>query len=217
MYKEIVMSPIKEGTNREKNAINAVVAENGHQVLPETPNNSTKLKKRPNRTSPSGVDSIHAFFNCNTGFPDNISDSQLLQLGREYIKWAREYNIELGVPLKQTFWLDHGISRFNLQTFRKSLPELNELVITGDEYCGETREKIIRKYYHGIWARQAVYVSDYMAHDEHMIEVRERIKHQIDKEEGLTPQQQQTLFYSFMEPFLKDKKPDIDKKNDAGK
>jgi hypothetical protein len=82
--------------------------------------------------------------------------------------------------------------------------------MTGDEYCGEARERIIKKYYHGIFSRQAVYVADYLEHDEHMIEVRERIKHQIDKEEGLSPQQQQALFYSFMEPYL-------NKKSDAGK
>ena len=205
------MCPRKEGSNKsgEAKAILAVVAENGHQIDPNTSDNSIKTKKRPNAISPNGV-YIHTFFNCRTGNQDEITDSQLIQLGREYIKWAREYDTELGVPLKQTFWLDHGISKINLQAFRKSLPELNELVITGDEYCGETRERIIRKYYHGIWARQAVYVSDYMAHDEHMIEVRERIKHQIDKEEGLSPQQQQALFMSFMEPYL-------NKKSDAGK
>ena len=202
------MCPRKEGSNKsgEVKAIQAVVSENGHQKIPNTSNSSIKAKKRPNSVTPNG-DCLHTFFNCRTAQQDSISDSQLIQLGKEYVKWALEHD---GLPLKKTFWLNHGISRENLKRFREVSPDLNELVLAGNEYCGETREQRIKSYFQGIYNRQNVYVSDYLEHDEHMIEVRERIKHQIDKEEGLTPQQQQALFYSFMEPYL-------NKKSDAGK
>ena len=211
------MCPIKSGPHisPEQKAINTVVAENGHQQRPNTSDNSRK-KNIPNNFLRPYHESIHEFTHCLTGEKKSLSDTQIFEKAKEFIAWARGPHVE-ELPLKSTFWRCQGIKEDTLFSWCKRIPDLQDLVDAGGEFCGDIRENILKPDFTHIRNRQNVYVPEYKRHDKEMIELRERIKHQIDKEEGLTPQQQQALFYSFMEPFLKDKKPDIDKKNDAGK
>ena len=200
------MCPIKEGPHLtpEQKAIQTVIEENKQEKIANN-SNSNRKKETPNNLLGSRREREHKFKNCLTAEINYITDSKLIAYGREYIKWA-ETTPEENLPLKSSFWRSKGINEKTLDGFCSSNEDLKLLVQAGNEYCGDIRERRLKDYWQHIANRQSVYVPEYKRHDKEMIELRERIKHQIDKEDEPTRQEWATLFAETFGPMLGEKK-----------
>jgi hypothetical protein len=189
-------------TPKKPRAIKAVQAINEEQgVLTSFQNNTKKLI--PTK------ETYHHYLNLLTGYQEEKTTSQLNSLGKKFISWVQE---QKHAPLYQTFWSVNGMTADTIDTLCKSEPEFKQLVSFGKQLIGEKVGEKLQDDMPTIRARAPIYIKEFKDHDIEMIEVRERVKKQLEKEEGLTPQQQQALFYSFMEPFLSGKREDADQR-----
>lgn len=173
----------------EQIAVDTVVKENGHQIIPQD-----NIKKQiPQRIV------YHNVMNNLTGHYVEYDTYQLIKLAEKWIAWIRT---QKGPQYIQTFWSVEGIDLDTLEKLCKDEPEFKQLVGYAKQIIGELWGKPIKKDMQTLRNRASIYLREFKEHDEHMIALRERIKHEIEKEDGLTPQQQQALFVSFMEPYL---------------
>ena len=138
--------------------------------------------------------------NILTGLKTEITTTALVALGYAFINWVK---IQTKQPYLQDYWLAQGMTLDDIDVLTKSEPEFKELVIFGNDLIGGLWGDRLRDDMQTIRHRSNIYLREFKKHDIEMIEVRERIKKQLEKEDSLTPQQQQALFNSFMEPYLK--------------
>jgi hypothetical protein len=197
------MRVTKCGKNKspEQKAIDAVVQENGHQIVD---NNTKKYKPSIGR--------CHTYQHAIKNYEVEKNMVELMKMAQEFIDWVKN---EKTPTYYQTFWSVHGITTESVDKICAAEPEFKKLVTYGKQLIGELWGESIRRDMQTLRSRASIYLKEFKDHEEHMIEVRERIKKQLDKEDALTPQQQQALFMSFMAPYLN--KDTNDKKPENGK
>ena len=187
----------------EQKAIDVVVKENGHQILPQ---NDTNQHNNIKKKIPSILNS-HRYRHAIKDYEVSKNIFELLEMADDFIEWIKK---QKSPQFFQTFWSVHGITTESICNICNLEPDFKQKIDFARQLIGEKWGDGVRNDIQTLRNRAAIYIKEFKDHDVFMIEVRERFKKQLEKEDALTPQQQQALFYSFMEPFL-------NKKSDAGK
>ena len=200
LNKEKKMRIAQEGRNsRTKNAIRAVQAPSADAI---TPNHSKNNKTTPNFR-------YHKYTNRNAE-EVSLTTQQVIALGKEFAKWVEEEPLQARLLVKNTFWSLKGIPYYRVTDWCKEIPIFGDLFKLASESIGIEREQTLIQDIVHIRNRQSVYLPEYKEHDKEMLEYRERIKSIIEKQEGLSYEQQQAIYNDFMASAFRGMKENAD-------
>lgn len=175
-----------------KKAVRYVQAENPHHLTPNPITSQNTLRNNFN----------YRYTNLN-GVEIALSPSQLIAMAREFVHWTEE---NPKAVLKQTFWNARGITMEKVFAWAKAIPEFGDLIELAGQNLGTKREEILMNDYTHLRSRQAIYVPEYKQYDIFIIELKERVKQELEKQNILDPKQiAEVIRNSFFELGSKEK------------
>jgi hypothetical protein len=185
----------------EQIAVDTVVKENGHQKPARNLKDSRKQEYEAN---------FKIFkYKGLLGEEKTLFKSDLMKLAREYLNYCQEH---ADVTKKKNFWAAHGITTSCVYLWQTQDEDFAYVCELAAEQIGDNREaKLKFKQEENLAKRLALYIHEYRTYDKEEAELRERIRHQIEKDDQLNKFQIQEIINESMHIIKAKENADADK------